>query len=133
MGPVEIGDVLAVGVVRLVRHQIPDDAETERNLPVIRGDQPAEQAELQEVTNISRVAVLHLQSLTDSRKERTGHSQPPCTPTTSPGMTLGSRGGSGLPVGHSRPPSGDTVDRQWMLNVPSFGDYSGIHRVGGAG
>ena len=55
-----VGNVLAVGVVRVVWDAVPDDTEAQRRPPIGRCYEVSEQAELQEVANVSRISVLHL-------------------------------------------------------------------------
>src|SRR5260370_39464212 len=58
MARVQVGDVLAVGVVLLVGRPVPDDAEPGRRRRP-RPRQPTEKPELQVVTQVARITILH--------------------------------------------------------------------------
>ena len=65
----EVGDVPAVGVVRLVRHEIPVEPDCHPGAAGGRcGSEVAEQSELHEVADVSRIPVLHTQSLLSPRQ-----------------------------------------------------------------
>jgi hypothetical protein len=56
---VEIGDMFAVCVVPLILGQVPDDTQSQRRLSFATGAEPPEKAELQEVAQVTCVAILH--------------------------------------------------------------------------
>jgi len=75
----EVGDVLAVGVVGFVHRSVPHDPEVRRRDP---SRQPAKEAELQVVTEVADVPILHLNTIA-------GREHPvPTEPRTTGGVTV---------------------------------------------
>jgi len=75
----EVGDVLAVGVVGFVHRSVPHDPEVRRRDP---SRQPAKEAELQVVTEVADVPILHLNTIA-------GREHPvPTEPRTTAGVTV---------------------------------------------
>ena len=66
---IEVGDVLSVGVVFLIGGQVPDHAETKSRVGIDRFGELTQQPDLQEVSDITRVSILHRRSLPPTRPE----------------------------------------------------------------
>ena len=82
---IEIRDVLAVGVMELVRDAVPDDAEAKRWCSLNGSAKPSEQPQLQEVAEISRIPVLHDEIVACARCDR---SHPADADAADPGRSI---------------------------------------------
>lgn len=72
---VEVVGVLAVGVVPLIRRQVPHHPQPETGMVVHPFAQPTQQTELQEIPDIPRVPILHLRRLPQARRAPQGRTR----------------------------------------------------------
>jgi len=75
MAGLQVSDVLAVGIMPLIEGPVPDNSQP-RRVRRIRRNQPPKQPELQIITQITGISILHSPTMADRADTFAGISRP---------------------------------------------------------
>ena len=87
MAGLQVTDVLAVGVIRLIEGPVPDNSQPQRRWRIRRRQRP-EQPELQVITQITGISILHTPTMAHTSGKITGASSAIASVTASARGTL---------------------------------------------
>jgi hypothetical protein len=90
MAGLQVTDVLAVGVMRLIEGPVPDNSQPQRRWRIRRRRRP-EQPELQVITQITGISILHTPTMAHTSGKITGASSAIASVTASARGTLTGR------------------------------------------